>query len=514
MINCLYQSLKIDTYYAVNSFFFFLRKLPIFKDLITDDIYKDSGLKNIVGIIGLLLSLGRMFLFKLLYYVVIFGIAKKISSNTFTFYHILFFMSLLGLFINNRLLNVSMKKYLCIVIFNMDSKKYLLSNLLWISITNLIFNSICLFILGNNLLINILFIVLLFIFRIIGEAFNISYYKSHDNFWYNNTLLYFSILVVGLLCCLTPFIGFIINTDIIVISLIIGSIIGLYSLIYICGVNNYKILYKRINTLNNVMNNDTEDKRVKLVSVKNKDIKIDESILKNKKGYDYFNTIFFERHKSILLSSSRTFSIILIGVYIFLSVVSRNDMELNNFLNNFLNNRLSWFVIIMYFINRGSVVTQAMFYNCDHAMLNYNFYRSPKVIVSLFKKRLKTLIRVNILPSLVISTGNLVLLYLTGNTNILNYIGSFLFINLLSIFFSVHYLVIYYLLQPYDKNMKVKKMSYSLVSSFTYMVCYMISGINMSGVTFSIIGLIFSVLYILIGLKLVEKYAPVTFKIN
>ena len=62
--------------------------------------------------------------------------------------------------------------------------------------------------------------------------------------------------------------------------------------------------------------------------------------------------------------------------------------------------------------------------------------------------------------------------------------------------------------------MKVKKMSYSLISSFTYMVCYMISGINMSGVIFSIIGLLFSVLYIIVGLKLVEKYAPMTFKIN
>ncbi|MDO4996647.1 MAG: hypothetical protein Q4E69_05660 [Bacilli bacterium] len=514
MIKCLYQSLKIDTYYAVNSFLFFLRKLPIFKDLITDDVYKSSGLKNIIGIIGLILSLGRMFLFKFIYYVVILLVASKVSNNTITFYHILFIMSLLGLFINNRLLNVSMKKYLCIVIFNMDSKKYLLSNLFWVSITNLIFNSICLFILGDNLFLNILFVVILFIFRIIGEAFNIAYYRSCGDFWYNNTVLYFSILIGLLLCCLTPLIGFYINTDIIVVSLIIGLIISIYSFIYICRVNDYKILYKRINTLNNVMNNDSGDKRVKLVSVKNKDIKIDEAIIKNKSGYDYFNTIFFERHKSILLSSSKTFSIILIGIYIFLSVISKYDLEMNSYLNNFLNNRISWFVIIMYFINRGSVVTQAMFYNCDHAMLNYNFYRNPKVIVGLFKMRLKTLLRVNILPSLVISTGNLVLLYLTGDTNILNYIGSFLFINILSIFFSVHYLVIYYLLQPYDKNMKVKKMSYSLISSFTYMVCYMISGINMSGVLFSIIGLLFSVLYIIVGLKLVEKYAPMTFKIN
>ena len=128
--------------------------------------------------------------------------------------------------------------------------------------------------------------------------------------------------------------------------------------------------------------------------------------------------------------------------------------------------------------------------------------------------RLKTLIRVNILPSLVMSIGNLILLYLTKDTNILNYIGSFLFVNILSIFFSVHYLVVYYLLQPYDSNMQIKKASYSVVNLVVYFVCYTISDLVIPSVTFSLIGLLFSIIYIVVGLKLVEKYAPVTFKIN
>ena len=67
----------------------------------------------------------------------------------------------------------------------------------------------------------------------------------------------------------------------------------------------------------------------------------------------------------------------------------------------------------MYLINRGSVVTQAMFYNCDHAMLRYNFYREPDVILGLFKKRLTMLIKINLLPAIVIAIGSIVLLSIT-----------------------------------------------------------------------------------------------------
>ena len=62
--------------------------------------------------------------------------------------------------------------------------------------------------------------------------------------------------------------------------------------------------------------------------------------------------------------------------------------------------------------------------------------------------------------------------------------------------------------------MQMKRASYSLVSAFTYIFCYKVSDLVMSGITFSIVGLVFSILYIIIGLKLVEKYAPMTFKIN
>ena len=59
MLRTLKKALDIDIAYSVNSFIYVLKKLPIFKDLFTNDVYSSKTIKCIVTIIGLILSLGR-----------------------------------------------------------------------------------------------------------------------------------------------------------------------------------------------------------------------------------------------------------------------------------------------------------------------------------------------------------------------------------------------------------------------------------------------------------------------
>ena len=184
-------------------------------------------------------------------------------------------------------------------------------------------------------------------------------------------------------------------------------------------------------------------------------------------------------------------------------------------INNWILNSLPYFVFIMYFTNRGSVVTQAMFINCDNSMLTYRFYRSPKSILSLFWKRLLTLIKINMIPSLVISLGLPILLFITGgSSNIYDYGLLFIAVIFLSIFFSVHHLVIYYLLQPYDINMKAKSTTYGIVNGVTYFICYMCIDLQLPTTVFAGFTIIFALLYVVISLFLVYKYAPLTFKLK
>ena len=70
----------------------------------------------------------------------------------------------------------------------------------------------------------------------------------------------------------------------------------------------------------------------------------------------------------------------------------------------------------MYFINRGEKLSKAMFMNCDHAMLTYRIYRNPRVILEMFKRRLKTTIGLNLIPAIILSIGCLIILIINNST--------------------------------------------------------------------------------------------------
>ena len=328
--------------------------------------------------------------------------------------------------------------------------------------------------------------------------------------------MYFPVLILLLGCCGLSYFKIIIPVKIIgivIIALIIPSVI---SLIYLFKIRDYRFMYKRLSQMTNTMDSKNEKDYLKqsMLEVRDKDKKIDSTLIDKKEGYDLFNTIFFQRHREILMRSAKKYSIVLIVIYAVLSYVMIKYSNYNKSIAELIHYKLSIFIMIMFIINRGSIITQAMFFNCDHAMLRYNFYREPKVILELFKKRLQTVVKVNLLPAFVIGIGNTILLYISSNNySILTVITSFIFVLLLSIFFSVHYLVIYYLLQPYNKNMELKKASYTIVTLITYVATFLLTGIVLQPEILSIIGLLFVVTYLIISLALISKFAPRTFKL-
>jgi len=276
-------------------------------------------------------------------------------------------------------------------------------------------------------------------------------------------------------------------------------------------------MYKKLNN-RTISSNESEKlayTRQMMVEVKDKDKKIDPKKLKNKKGYSLFNTIFFERHKYLLLSSALKYAAVLTGLFIITGILVLVDPVIKEEIGKFLILNFSFIVLVMYFINRGAVVTQAMFFNCDHAMLRFNFYRDRGVILNLFKERLKTLIKINLIPSVVMSIGIVVLFYMTGvNINILEGLAIILSVYAISVFFSVHYLVLYYLLQPYNQDLKMKSLSYGIITTLTYIIAYSTKDINTSFLMFSIITVVVTTLYIIIAINLVLNKADVTFRIR
>lgn len=521
MLRTLKIALDIDIAYSVNSFIYVLRRLPIFCDLLTEDVYQSKVIKKIISILGLIFSSCRAIFLKFMYFFTIFFMTYKLFPDTMvkSFFHIYFVLTFLGLFINNKLLNTSKKKYFSLLVFNMDATKFFKANMFWNSLTSLLLNTICLFGFGLLLASPIKYIAMLIIYtffiRFIGETLNILFYKKYNYIWYSNTTIYFIILVGLLGVCALPFFNIFIPLNAMLVATIFCTIFGILSLSYLLKVEDYKLLYKRLSLVTNVMDSKNEKDYLcqAMVEVNKKDHKISAKKLQGKKGYDYFNTIFFERHKEILLRSAKKYSLIAIIIYLILIYLATTNQNYSSSISSFLNNRLGWFVIIIFFINRGAIITQAMFLNCDHAMLTYNFYRERKMILGLFKKRLLTVIKVNLLPATIIGIGNMILLTIT-TANIISILTTFIFIISLSILFSVHYMVTYYLLQPFNKELEVKKSSYSFVIMFTYFITYTFTDLIIDSVTLSIFGIILTIIYTVSSLLLVSMFAPKTFKLN
>ncbi len=293
-------------------------------------------------------------------------------------------------------------------------------------------------------------------------------------------------------------------------------LISIFGISYLHYFKYYREVYKRILTEGNMnmasyKTNTVDVQREQMM----KQMDIHTDITSTKHGYAYFNDLFVKRHSKLLLRSAKKTALISLVIIIIVSLALWVNPPLAKMLNRALLIALPYFVFVMYIINRGQVVSQAMFMNCDHSMLTYGFYREPKVILNLFRERLKSVIVINLLPALVIATGLVFLLYMSGGTTEwLEYPLLFFSIIAMSIFFSVHHLVMYYLLQPYNVHSELKSSTYTVVNAITYFACYYMLQIKMPIFIFGLMTIIFSILYCFISLILVYRFAPKTFKLR
>ena len=86
--------------------------------------------------------------------------------------------------------------------------------------------------------------------KIIGEGFSILYYKKTKKTFISNTVLYFVVLGIILVSLiLTSVFKVFISNQILIYLVILSSVLSIFSIIYIFGINNYKYIYKRVMNL-------------------------------------------------------------------------------------------------------------------------------------------------------------------------------------------------------------------------------------------------------------------------
>ena len=522
MFNTISIYKKFENTYNINSFLYRLSKTPILKKLIPKNIYSHTPNKKFFSIFINIYSFIRNLLIKIIYYSIIYisilYLFKEKQESSFI--HVLITLTILGIFINTSLFIPGKKNYYSINLLGFDAKIYTYSSIISKFIFTFILNIICLIPLKYIIGYSYVYVLILSLFtalcRILSEVFGLIYYKSKGTSLVNNEKDYFTLVIILISCAyVLPYFNITMNFNIVISIFIISIILTLISIGYLKKISDYKIIYKRMSTKSSIGLDDRKLSMTSIYEVSKKDYKIDDKKLEGKKGYDYFNTIFFLRHKRILTTSARNYALILLILSILIGTYICIHPEYKTMVYNMINNKFSWTLIIMYFLNRGAIVTGAMFYNCDRSMLKYNFYREENAIINNFKTRVKTVVKVNLIPAFTFSLGIISILLLTGKQiPIITYLMIFVSIIIMSILFSIHYLVIYYLLQPYDEDMSMKSMSYNVISFLTYYICYLCTTHTFSIMNFTMFVTILSIIYILISLMLVKKKAPFTFRLK
>lgn len=515
-------STKIKKTYAFNKYLSFCANIPFLKKVISPKTYQSKILQITFSLINFFKAIFNIFLSKFIYILILIFISSLYpSASPLIFLHLFVFFTLIGTITNTELLTPTKEKYYSIILLKMDAQKYALCNYLTFLLKNY-FGLLPFIILTGIYLKYPLYIFLLMsIFPVITKPILIAYNLHHFS---KTTCIYeeklpspvvwfvLSILIISGL--LLPYFNITFNYSIFLILFFLFLILGTYSLFKIFTYPYYLKLYKKILIPTNVFNLETAN----TTTMKNnyaQEINYNLKFKSTKKGYQKFHELFVKRHYHLLNKALKTQSLIILTIFIFLIFLIILKPPTKNIINNLILNYLPYFSIIMYALNRGTAITKAMFINSDHSLLTYPFFKSPKILLGLFKSRLKTIIKVNFFPALLIAIGLTSLLYLTGGTtNNLNYLILFTTIIAMSIFFSVHYLVLYYLFQPFSIHNEFKNNFYLIIQGLTYLICYYIMGLKLTIVTFGIWTLIFTIIYILIALILIYKLAPKTFKIK
>lgn len=253
----------------------------------------------------------------------------------------------------------------------------------------------------------------------------------------------------------------------------------------------------------------------------------DDSKALHQQGLAYLNALFVRRHRKILWRSELRFTLASSALVLILAIFAillrsglLNDLmglDGRNATTSFkgLGGIFSAVFIIMYFVNRGTGFTQALFMNCDHSLLTYSFFKQPSMILKLFFLRLRTIVVVNLPVAVVVGIGFSVILFIENPARTpLDYMLAICVTVLLSIFFSVHYMAMYYLIQPYNASSQMKSGLYGVVSVATYFACYEMTQVQLPLYLLGSLSLVFCIVYCAAAGLLVYKFAPKTFRVR
>ena len=496
---------KVEKTMLLNSRLFQLKKLGFVKEGSIS-----SFTKSIAIFSGVFINIIRNLVLNLFYlftlYLLIEVINKKFNSNIFVLFYIS--LTIFGSLINAKALKTSNTKYHSIILLNMNTKSYTLSDVFSNVIFSFIFQFVSFLILKQKIGIGFSLIICLTLFmiftKLIGEVVNILYFKRFKNSFLNNTVLYFGILIFLIVSAvlLSVFKCYISLNILFYINLILMAL-SIISVVYLITFKEYKYLYRRLINITKY----SDDNSMEL-SFNSKSYFIDDY----KNPLDFLNNVFFKRYSSIILSPIYRNTIIIAVLLFTLIGISIYNIRVGTYISSYILKYFMFSYLFIYILNKTSLITKIMFNSCDKCLNSYSFYNEKIVSKNLFTARLKTLLFINFMPVFVFTVLIMILLFLTTNIKFIELLLIFTSFNLLSMFFTVHFLSMYYLLKPYDKDSKIVDLRYQVINSILVISLFIVINLKLNfNLVFGFTSC-FCLIYILVILVIIYTKKNSSFK--
>ena len=517
-------SFRLRMAYKVNSFLHGLKSLPIIRRLLPTALYDCQWLKWVAVVFAFLGEFFGMFIWRLVYFGLMFlaplGLLE-FADTTAGFCHLLVCLTCIGMIINNPLFDPTQDKYYAMFLMRMDARRYVVTDYGYYLLKLVIGFSVSTLLLGALVLdIPVWLCLLMPLFvasgKLTASGLTLWHWKRKGTLVSGKKIngVKLAALAALLIGAYGPLVlGWALPLPVLYILLALFLVCGCISSVYVVRFDGYRKAYKEQFAENSLLLGNQNLNAVTQETYHEKlELDVGES---HKTGCAYFHELFVRRHRKLLTRSAKRITLIAAAIMAVLCVLVTFVSGIDEGINEFLGNSLPTFLILMYWINRGRGLTEALFFNCDHSMLTYRFYRQPKVLLELFTARLKTLVVINLMPAAVIAAGLPLLLLLSGGTDQpVRYLVLPLSILAMSVFFSVHTLVLYYLLQPYNVGLESRSHAYSVVNALTYAVSYFSMNLELPTVIFGLCTIGFCVVYIAVALVLAYRLAPKTFKLR
>ncbi len=533
MVDTLKLTLRIEMSMNINGLIYFLKRVPLIKRFFKKVGYEHNTVAGgfvtvsiIYEIIKMIFKVGGLLLFGILLPLIFVKYQYNNVQIQDTYNHLYLSFYILLPFIIDRILDPSPRKFICVKVMRMSAKNFMLADYLPQDILRFLIEIIMYYFVAKGFHLNMILVLLLVMakhfYSIAYEALHVVLYHRTNQFLHKK-IAFVSIYMLVFLAVGYTFslLNLVLNIPdiIMVIIAIMGIVAGLLGGNYLLSYPYYDLAFNEAN----VMSELSIDKgRVKAeanfrtVKLNEKDyVKGDllSSSYNHKSGYEYLNSIFFERHRRVLLRPIIRQLVIIAVILIACIVTVLLSKEAKA---GFVEGILAQFpavIFISYMMSTGPKATKAMFYNCDISLLRYGFYRENGAVLTTFTLRAKKVIGSNLIPAAFISVGLYILELLTGASG-QKLLPVALLVITMTIFFSVHNMVLYYLLQPYSTDLSVKSPLFTVINAITYILSYLCLQMKTAPENFLFYTVLGTAIYIVIALIMVYKFAPRTFTIK